>query len=229
MSKTSYFSAELFRFLRDLKTHNEKAWFEANKERYLAEARDPLLRFIGDFSSRLRKISPQYVADPRPVGGSLMRPYRDTRFSADKSPYKTMTGALFRHQKGKSVPAPAFMIHLEPGNCFAGIGLHGPDSQTLSTIRKKIFKDPQGWKAAISANEFKAACSFMGESLKRPPKGYSEDHPCIEDLKRKDICTITPYSEREVCAPDFLERFAGTCAAASDFMKYLTTSLGLPW
>ncbi len=229
MPKTSYFSPELFRFLRDLKSHNEKAWFEANKDRYQAEVREPLLHFIADFSAHLQKISPQYLADPRPVGGSLMRPYRDTRFSTDKSPYKTMTGALFRHQKGKDVPAPAFMIHLEPGNSFAGIGLHGPDSQTLSKVRKRIAKNPEEWKAAISGRDFKAICSFMGESLKRPPKGYSEDHPCIEDLKRKDLCTTTPYPESEVCAPDFLERFARTCAAASDFMKYLTISLGLPW
>ncbi len=229
MPKTPYFSPELFRFLSDLKANNEKEWFEANKERYLAEVRDPLLRFIADFSPRLLQISPHYVADPRPVGGSLMRPYRDTRFSTDKSPYKTMTGALFRHQKGKSVPAPAFMIHLEPGNCFAGIGLHGPDAQTLARIRNRIAKDSNGWKAATSGKAFKAACRFMGESLKRPPKGYAADHPYIEDLKRKDICTTTPYTEREVCAEDFLDRFAGTCATASAFMKYLTAALSLPW
>ncbi len=229
MPEKSYFSPELFRFLRDLKNNNEKAWFEANKERYAAEVRDPVLRFIADFSPRLKKISAQYLADPRPVGGSLMRPYRDTRFSTDKSPYKTMTGALFRHQKGKAVPAPAFMIHLEPGNCFAGIGLHHPDPQTLARVRQSIVGDPRGWKTAISGKAFTATCAFMGESLKRPPKGFDPDHPCIEDLKRKDICTTTPYSERDVCAPGFLDRFAENCAAASGFMKYLTTALGLPW
>ncbi len=229
MAASPCFPKEMFRFLEDLRSHNEKAWFEANKERYLTAVRDPLLRFIADFAPRLQKISRQYAADPRPVGGSLMRPYRDTRFSSDKSPYKTMTGALFRHLKGKSIPAPAFMIHLEPGNCFAGIGLHHPDPQALAKIRARIAGDATGWKTAVSGKEFKEMCRFMGDSLLRPPKGYPADHPCIEDLKRKDICTTTPYTEREVCAPDFVERFAATCTAAAPFMKYLTTTLGLPW
>ncbi len=229
MVKESCFKLELFRYLQDLKRNNNKTWFEANRQRYQIEVRDPLLRFIADLSPHLHRISSHYVADPKPVGGSMTRINRDTRFSPDKSPYKTMAGALFRHEKGRSVPAPAFMLHLEPGNCFAGIGLHHPDPQTLARIRQRVAAHPKEWKAAISGKAFRTICAFMGESLQRPPKGYDADHPCIEDLKRKDICTTTPFTERTACAEDFLDRFAETCAAASGFMEYLTTTLNLPW
>ena len=88
----------LFRFLKDLKAHNERAWFQANKARYEAEARDPVLRLVAAFSGPLADISRQVEADPRPSGGSLFRIYRDTRFSRDKSPYKTHLGVNFRHR-----------------------------------------------------------------------------------------------------------------------------------
>ena len=84
----------LFEFLRDLKASNERQWFEANKERYRTEVRDPVLDFIVAFAQPLKKISPHFLADPRANGGSLFRIYRDTRFSKDKTPYKTNVGAL---------------------------------------------------------------------------------------------------------------------------------------
>jgi len=88
MAKT-YFTPAFFKFFADLKKHNNKAWFDANKARYETVVREPLLAFIADFGPTLRRITPHLVADPRPVGGSMFRIYRDLRFSKDKSPYKT--------------------------------------------------------------------------------------------------------------------------------------------
>lgn len=223
------FEPSLFKFLADLKKNNDREWFLRNKQRYEEDVRDPMLRFIAGSSAYLKRISAQYLGDPRPAGGSLMRPYRDTRFSSDKSPYKTMTGALFRHAQGKTVPAPAFFLHLEPGKSFAGIGVHGPDPQTLATIRRRIAADPQAWKAATSGKVFRERCRLIDESLQRPPKGFPADHPCIEDLKRKHLCTQTFYPDKEVCADGFIEVFFETCKAAGPFMRFLTEAVGLPW
>ena len=98
---TQPITTALFDFLRDLRDNNDREWFAANKGRYLAEVRDPMLDFIGAFAAPLAEISPHFVADPRPNGGSLFRIYRDTRFSRDKTPYKTNAGAHFRHAAGK--------------------------------------------------------------------------------------------------------------------------------
>ncbi|MGA7097163.1 MAG: TIGR02453 family protein, partial [Acidimicrobiia bacterium] len=113
-----YFQPALFRFLRDLAANNNREWFEANRERYAETVQEPALAFIADFAPRLEKISPCFRADAKVQGGSLFRIYRDTRFSADKTPYKTNTGVHFRHDRFKDAHAPGYYLHLQPRECF---------------------------------------------------------------------------------------------------------------
>src|SRR5258708_144587 len=96
-----YFTPGLFDFLRQLKRHNDRKWFQENKARYEADVRDPALQFIEAIGPGLRKISPHLVADPKPVGGSLFRINRDIRFSKDKCPCKTAVGIAFHHDSGR--------------------------------------------------------------------------------------------------------------------------------
>src|SRR5688572_21278461 len=131
MLKSAYFTPRLFQFLRELKANNDRSWFQANKGHYESDVKQPLLEFIADFGPPLREISEHFDADPGPVGGSLFRIYRDTRFSRDKTPYKTHAAAHFRHERGKDVHAPGFYLHLEPDNVFAACGIWHPDSDTL--------------------------------------------------------------------------------------------------
>ncbi|HZS39005.1 MAG TPA: TIGR02453 family protein, partial [Polyangia bacterium] len=120
---TTYFTPDLFRFLRELAANNNREWFNDNKQRYEQSVRDPFLRFVGDLAPRLKKISPRFVADPKPVGGSMMRIYRDTRFAKDKSPYKTAVMAHFWHDKGKEGATPAFFMRVQPGDSSVGGGI----------------------------------------------------------------------------------------------------------
>ena len=96
-----YFTPEFFTFLRSLKRHNDRTWFADHRQRYLDDVEAPMLQFINDFGPRLREISRAYVADPRRSGGSMFRIYRDTRFSEDKSPFKTWAAARFAHERRK--------------------------------------------------------------------------------------------------------------------------------
>jgi len=105
MTTNGYFGPGLFRFLRDLKPHNERRWFEANKQRYKADVQAPFLRLITDLAPALKEIGGGFIADPSPNGGSMMRIYRHIRFSKDKSPYKTYVAAHFWHSNGKGHPA----------------------------------------------------------------------------------------------------------------------------
>ena len=136
----AHFGPELFRFLRDLVKHNDREWFAKHKARYEEHVRDPMLRFIEDLGPVLQEIAPRFVADPRPVGGSMFRIHRDTRFSKDKSPYKTHVGIRFPHKAGKDVHAPGFYLHLEPGQVFFGCGVWHPDGATLARIRGSIAR-----------------------------------------------------------------------------------------
>src|SRR5687767_11767844 len=117
-----YFDEETFSFLRELKRNNDRDWFKANKERYEESVKEPFLRFIDDVGPELRKVSRNLVADPRPVGGSLFRIYRDVRFSKDKSPYKTHVGAHFPLGKGMAGPGTTCIWSPESASSPAGCG-----------------------------------------------------------------------------------------------------------
>lgn len=224
-----YITPELFTFFRELKENNNREWFEANKQRYETQVRQPLLSFVTDFGLRLAEISPHYVADARKSGGSLFRINRDVRFSADKSPYKTHAGIQLRHESGKDVHAPGFYLHLEPDAIFVGVGIWQPNNPTLAKIRDAIVEQPNRWQEVIAHKEFTATFTLGGESLKRAPKGYDPGHPFVEDLKRKDFIASTTLSQDEACASNFIDRYASTCQKATPFMAFLTTAIGLPW
>ena len=219
----------LFQFLRELGANNERPWFEENKARYRAEVRDPMLDFIQAFAEPLAEISPHFRADPRANGGSLFRIYRDTRFSKDKTPYKTNVGAHFRHAAGKDAHAPGFYLHLEPGMCFAGCGVWHPDGPTLGKIRDAIVEKPEEWTRITTSGEFCRIFRLAGEALKRPPRGYDPEHPLVEDLKRKDFVVIADVEEAEAVRPDFLDRFAAIARAGADFIGYLCKAVGVPF
>jgi uncharacterized protein (TIGR02453 family) len=226
---TRSFSPELFAFLRDLKANNDREWFAANKRRYEEAVKEPALDFVEAFARPLHAISPHFVADPRPAGGSLFRIHRDTRFSKDKSPYKTNTGIQFRHEAGRDVHAPGFYVHLEPGAAMVAAGVWHPDGEALSRIRAAIDAHPAGWRRASTGKRFRDRYELGGDSLKRPPAGYPADHPLVEDLKRKDFVAVARLADREVTAPGFDAALARDFRAASPFVAFLCAALDLPF
>lgn len=218
-------SPRLFRFFSELARHNERQWFEENKARYVEDVRDPLLRFIEVFGARLAKISRQMVADPRPVGGSLFRIHRDTRFSRDKTPYKTHAGLHFRHAAGRDVHAPIFYLHLQPGMVFAAAGMWRPPAEAVKQVRDAIVARPDAWRRAVRS----CPLSHEDDRLKRPPRGYDPAHPLVEDLKRQTFITSTHFTQADACRPDFVDRFARACQGATPLMQFLAGAVGLRW
>jgi uncharacterized protein (TIGR02453 family) len=220
------FGPELFAFLAELREHNDREWFNANKARYEQHVLEPALAFIEDVGYRLQSISPHFRADPRRNGGSLFRIYRDTRFSKDKTPYKTNTGMYFRHEAGKDAHAPGYYLHLAPGEVFGGGGIWHPDTKALTRIREAIVRDPERWGAATT---LEGGLELGGDSLKRVPSGFDKDHPLAEDLKRKDYFAWTRLSEEEATAPGFLDRYTRVCESAAPLMRFLCDALVLPY
>lgn len=230
MTDTVHFRPATFTFLRDLAANNEREWFAANKERYETNVKEAGIEFISDFGPRLEKISPHFVADTRSVGGSLFRIHRDTRFSKDKTPYKTNTGMQFRHESAKDVHAPGYYLHLEPGACFAGVGIWQPDTASLTKIRDAIVADPAAWRRAAHGKRFTDVFTLSeGNLLKRPPRGYDPDHAHIDDLRRRDFTAGTRLTQKQVTSPGFVDEYARMCKAAAPYMRFLCDALGLPF
>jgi len=224
----AHFGRGLFAFLTELRAHNDRKWFQANKARYEKEVRDPFLRFIADLRPRLEKLDRHFIADPRPVGGSMMRIHRDIRFSKDKSPYKTAVAAHFPHAKGREGATPAYYLQLELRRCSTGGGVWHPEPGALKRIREAIADDPRRWQRIRSGRDFRSTCGMAGESLKRPPSGFDPQHPFIDDIKRKDFAFSAPLSERDVCAKDFLDQVIADYRTSAPFMRFLSEAVGLP-
>jgi uncharacterized protein (TIGR02453 family) len=222
------FSKDFFKFFRELERNNERAWFEANKDRYKSVVVAPLSDFIADLAPLLAKASPHFRADPRPNGGSMFRIYRDVRFSRDKSPYKTHASAQFRHELGKDVHAPGYYLHLAPGEVFFGGGLWMPDPPTLARIRTRIADRPGEWRKAKAARTVQATYGDLrdGDPLTRPPKGFDPDHPMIEDIKMRSFFVSRDSDEAEAASPAFVKFVGKSFADAAPVMKFLCEAVG---
>lgn len=229
-TQDAHFSAATFDFLAELTANNERAWFDANKERYERVVRGPALAVIRGLQPIMAKISRHYVADDRKVGGSLMRIHRDVRFAADKSPYKTNVGIHVRHEVGKDVHAPGFYLHLSVDEgCFVGVGMWKPEASALQAVRAKIVAAPAAWKKAQGDAGFRACFEIVGDSLKRPPRGFAADHPYIDDLRRTDHIASAKLTAKDVIGPAGVARVGERFAAARPYAKFLTQALDLPF
>jgi uncharacterized protein (TIGR02453 family) len=223
------FTNSTFKFLGELSKNNQREWFNNNKLRYEEHVRTPALLFIEEMKPHLESISPHFRAISKKTGGSLMRIYRDTRFSKDKTPYKTNIGIQFRHEAGKDIHAPGFYVHIEPGSVFLAAGIWHPDSRVLGKIRNMIDDNPNAWKSALNNIQFCNEFELTGESLKRPPRGFSSDHPLITDLKRKDFIAMHTLGTNDIFEYSFPEKTIQHFSAAVSFMRYLCTALDLPF
>jgi uncharacterized protein (TIGR02453 family) len=223
------FDSTIFQFLEELAEHNDRSWFEGNKQRYERDVLAPSLALIRALGPRLEKIAPFFVASDRRVGGSLMRVYRDTRFSRDKTPYKTNVGIQFRHRFGRDVHAPGFYIHIAPDECFLAVGVWRPDPQTLASIREAIVDHPDRWRRVRDNPTFRTHFAWEGDRLKCAPRGFPRDHPLIEDLMRTDFVGWCPLSRRRVLARSFLDTVSVAFTASRPVMRFLCEAMAAPF
>jgi uncharacterized protein (TIGR02453 family) len=229
---TRYFDKAAFDFLKELDANNNKVWWEANKTRYEESIREPALQFIVDFGARLPEISPHFVADTRTNGGSLMRPYRDMRFSKG-APYKTNVGIHFRHSLSQDVHAPGFYVHLQPGQNFAGAGMWHPETPLARSIRQAIHDDPAGWASAAHTKSFTDRWAVAGheeDRLKRVPKELDTgEHPFPDDLRLKSFSAGTRLTQKEVTSATFLDDILNEFKKATPYTRFLCDAIGVPF
>ena len=215
-------------FLMQLAAHNDRDWFKANEKRYEANVRQPALAFIRAMQAPLKQVSPNFVADDRKVGGSLMRIFRDTRFSKDKTPYKTNVGIQFRHVVGKDVHAPGYYVHISPEEMFVGFGLWQPEAETLLKLRTAVAEKWERWSAILAAPEL-APMEQFGEPLKRVPRGFDAAHPGVAEIRRTSFIASSPLTWETLAAPDAVEQIIRPMVAGRDYMAFLCEALALPF
>ncbi len=183
------FSAATLTFLRGLKRHNERPWFEAHRAEYEAVVKDPMRDLIEEMDVRLARFAPEIIGDPK---RSMFRIYRDIRFSADKSPYKTHASCWFYHRDGsRAVGREAagggagFYFQIAPGDSFIGGGMWMPPREALVTLRDAIAEDAKGFERHATDRRVQRRFGGLDEEavLRRVPRGFAPDHPAARWLK----------------------------------------------
>ena len=222
-----YFTKQTLTFLSTLAENNTREWFEAHQQDYENLVRAPALDFISDMAHEMPAISKHFRALPKKVGGSLMRIHRDIRFGKDKTPYKTNIGIQFRHEVGKDIHAPGYYVHIEPGECFVGVGLWHPDVDALFKIREGILKNGDAWVNARDDKNFRKHFTLEGDALTNAPRGYAKDHPLVEDLKRKDFIALADLSDASVTSARLLTQVVEHFRQAAPLMRFLCKALEL--
>ena len=159
----------------------------------------------------------------------MFRIYRDARFSRDKSPYKTHAACQFRHEAGRDAHAPGFYLHIETGRISIGGGIWRPPSKHLGMIREFIADNPSAWEKLIKSSAAKKMDGIKGDSLKRPPRGYSPDARHIEDLKRKSFFLMTEFDADLALSPELVSESARVFRHVAKLNHFVTDALELPF
>jgi len=202
---TDALSKETLTFLTDLNKNNNREWFTCNKSRYLVAQEnmvnfvDALIQEISDFDEAVLKIDAKK---------SIFRIYRDTRFSKDKTPYKTNFGAGLGMGKGSEIAG--YYLHIEPGKSFLAGGVYQPDSSILKEIRREISVNADEFLAIINGSEFRKYFTGLSEEDKliRVPAGFDKDDPMAEVLKLKSYIAVYNLTDREILEKDAVKKLA---------------------
>jgi uncharacterized protein (TIGR02453 family) len=201
------FSERSFRFLRALRRHNDREWFATHRAEYELWVRDPMRALVEEMDARLGRIAPEMVGDP---ARSIFRIYRDVRFSADKSPYKTHVAAQFYHRdagRGAGVDATgagaSYYVHVDPAESFVAGGIWMPARPALNAIRDAIAADPEGFEKIVTAPAFRRRFGGLENEavLKRMPRGFSEAHPAARWLRYRSFIGYRALTPAEVTGP----------------------------
>ncbi|WP_353129602.1 DUF2461 domain-containing protein [Parapedobacter pyrenivorans] len=215
---------DTFGFLTAIKENNDRDWFQEHREAY-----DRAWQNIKDFTEGLIKglaQSDRYISEDIPVSKCVFRIYRDTRFSKDKTPYKTWLGAGIS-TAGRKLNGPEYYIHIQPGNSFAAGGYWRPEKEHLAAIRQEIDYNGGRLLELLDDPAFSGHCQLdTQDKLKRPPSGFTEDNPYIELLKLKSFTVFKPLSDAELSNADGLDRVLDAFRRMYGFKLFLHEALG---
>ena len=176
------FPVETLRFLRDLKSNNNREWFGAHKSDYETIVKAPLLAFAESLSREIESVAPEYAT---PAEKAVQRIYRDIRFSPNKTPYRTELAMLFSHRTLGKKSGSGIYVALSPDELLVAGGLYQQDTTGLYAARQYLFDNLKAFQNVLNAKGVKKLFGDLhGDSLKRPPRGFPPEHSAIDLLKR---------------------------------------------
>jgi uncharacterized protein (TIGR02453 family) len=177
------FSPDAVSFLRALKRNNRRDWFQPRKEKYEALIKAPMLELVGSLNQRFMDFAPNYITPPEKA---VYRIYRDTRFSPDKTPYKTHISAIFPRHTAVKREGAVLYLHFTEKEVLVFGGVYSPDRDELLAYRTLLQEHYEEFNAILSSRQLrKLVGGLEGAQLSRTPKGFPLDHPAEALLRKK--------------------------------------------
>ena len=221
-AKFSGFSPDAIAFLRSLKRNNRREWFQPRKEKYEALIKAPMLEMVAALNGELARFAPAYVTPPEKA---VYRIYRDTRFSPDKTPYKTHISAIFPHRSAVKREGAVFYLHFTEKELLAFAGVYSPDRDELLAYRTLLQENYEELNAILANKTLrKMFGGLQGEQLSRMPKGFPVDHPAEGLLRQKQWYLESTFDIALLTTPRMVPELAKRFAVMAPMVEFLNRS-----
>jgi uncharacterized protein (TIGR02453 family) len=213
------FSPDALSFLRSLKRNNRREWFQPRKEQYEQLIKMPMLEFVGQLNAAFARFAPSYVTDPQ---RSVFRIYRDTRFSHDKTPYKTHIAAIFPRNGAERMRGACFYFHFTEKELLAFGGVYQPDRDELLAYRGLIAEHHTELEKILSDKKLRRTVGHLqGEQLSRMPKGFAPDHPAESLMRQRQWYLEAILDSKVLATARLLPLIASSFEVMTPFVEFL--------
>ena len=215
-----HFTPQAIDFLRKLKRNNRREWFEARRDVYERELKQPMLALIEHLMHGMTEYAPNHL---RPPQKCMLRIYRDTRFSADKTPYKTNIAAWWTRNGLEKTSGGGYYMHLSPTELIIAAGVYMPPKEQLLAVRQHLLEHHAKFRRLIENKKMRAKMTLHDpETLTRPPKGFDAEHPAIDWIKWRQwgvIATLPAAEALKPKLPAIIEEYFRLAAPLVDFLN----------
>lgn len=217
------FPPEMLQFFRGLSRNNRREWFQPRKAMFEEVVKQPMTELVTALNADLRKFAPEFVTDP---AKAVYRIYRDTRFSKDKTPYKTHQAASFYRRAGERETGGGYYVAVSHKECAVGGGIYAPEPPTLLAIRNHVAGNYRDLQTILKSKPLRELMGELyGEQLSRVPKGFARDHPAADLLRYKRFILYVELPAELATTPAFYAEVLKRFKAMQPFLKFLTAPL----
>lgn len=216
------FTSKSLSFLRSLKRNNEREWFHARREQYETHCRQPMIDAVQRLGEDLRRVAPEMLFDPKV---NLLRPFRDTRFSEDKTPLKTHVGATVPNRVLGRMNGAGLYFEVAPGWVWIGGGLWRPDTSQLQLVREHVAGHHTAFTKILSAPRIKKMGGLRGDRLTRVPRGFAKDHPAAGYLMHRQFIAFREEAAAFATSKHFYKELRSTIEAILPLVRFLNEPL----
>jgi uncharacterized protein (TIGR02453 family) len=221
-----FFSEESLKFLRGLKRNNRRDWFDPRKPLFEAVLKAPMLKVVEGVTAAMTDFAPEHV---HPAAKCMMRIYRDTRFSNDKTPYKTQIAAWWSRHGLEKTSGGGYYMHVSAENLTVAAGVYMPEREQLMAIRAFLLDHHEELRSLLTDKKLLRLFTLdHGEMLTRPPKGFSADHPAVDLLKCRQWAVFARLPVKDALSPKLVKTVADHFRVVAPLVSLLNQPLISP-